>query len=60
MAKSPATKDFMGRLTNIEGVSTVRWWLEDDSGRVTQYDIRDVLYVLQAPYNILSPQHWSQ
>ena len=60
MAKSPAIKDFKGGLTNIEGVGIVRWWLEDDLGRVTQHDIRDVLYVPQAPYSILSPQHWSQ
>jgi len=60
MAKSPAIKYFKGGLTNIEGVGIVRWWLEDDLGRVTQHDIRDVLYVPQAPYSSLSPQHWSQ
>eukprot|EP00957_Ditylum_brightwellii_P030841 2337027-Ditylum_brightwellii.AAC.1 len=60
MAKSPAIKDFKGRLTNIEEVGIVRWWLEDDLGRVTQHDIRDMLYIPQAPYNILSPQHWPQ
>eukprot|EP00957_Ditylum_brightwellii_P190293 14485303-Ditylum_brightwellii.AAC.1 len=59
-SKSPAIKDFKGGLTNIEEVGIVRWWLEDDLDRVTQHDIRDALYVLQAPYNILSPQYWSQ
>eukprot|EP00957_Ditylum_brightwellii_P133377 10169328-Ditylum_brightwellii.AAC.1 len=60
MAKSPTIKDFKGGLTNIEGVGIVRWWLEDDLGRVTQHDIRDMLYVPQAPDSILSPQHLSQ
>eukprot|EP00957_Ditylum_brightwellii_P066623 5056525-Ditylum_brightwellii.AAC.1 len=50
----------MGRLINIEGVGIGKWWLEDDLGRVTQHDIRDALYMPQASYNILSPQHWLQ
>eukprot|EP00957_Ditylum_brightwellii_P146385 11145518-Ditylum_brightwellii.AAC.2 len=51
---------FIIGLTNIERVGIVKWWLEDNLGRVTQHDIRDALYMPQAPYSILSPQHWSQ
>eukprot|EP00957_Ditylum_brightwellii_P097768 7445491-Ditylum_brightwellii.AAC.1 len=58
MSKSPEIEDFKGGLTDIEGVGIVRWWFEDDMGKVTYQDIRYTLFVQEVPYNILSPQHW--
>ena len=39
---------------------TVRWKIEDDDGKVHSIVLKKVLYAPDAPFRLLSPQHWSQ
>ena len=54
------------RIVGINGVSTatmvgtVRWHIEDDDGIVHAIVLPNTYYARDAPYRLLSPQHWSQ
>jgi len=54
------------RIVGINGVSTatmvgtVRWHVEDDDGIVHAIVLPNTYYARDAPYKLLSPQHWSQ
>ena len=39
---------------------TVKWKIEDDTGRVHIFRIPGTFYVPKAPFRMLSPQHWSK
>jgi len=48
------------QLLQVKGEGTVLWKWEDDNGNVHNHYIDGVLYVPDAPFCLLSPQHWSQ
>eukprot|EP00957_Ditylum_brightwellii_P000799 63125-Ditylum_brightwellii.AAC.1 len=58
--KQPRVKNFGGDFTNIKGFGTVQWRLEDDDGKICFIKIKGAVYVPEASYCILAPQHWSQ
>ena len=39
---------------------TVKWKIEDDTGRVHIFRIPGTFYAPKAPFRMLSPQHWSK
>ena len=39
---------------------TVRWKVEDDSGRVHNINLPNSYYSKDLPFRLLSPQHWGQ
>jgi len=41
-------------------VGTVEWSFEDDDGRVVTWRIQNTCFFEDAPYRLLSPQHWVQ
>jgi hypothetical protein len=48
----------VGGLTEAKGYSTIRFSLFDDNGVKRVFTIHNVLYVPEAPMNLLSPQKW--
>ena len=48
-----------GRVLAIKK-GTVRWRIEDDDGKVHVITLPGTLYAENAPFRLLSPQHWSQ
>ena len=54
------------RIIGVTGVSsatkvgTVRWRTEDDDGLAHSILLPNTYYAREAPYKLLSPQHWSQ
>ena len=62
---SPPSKS-RTRIVGVTGVSsstmvgTVKWVIEDDSGRAHSIILPNTYYAKEAPYKLLSPQHWSQ
>jgi len=70
---SPCSTDFIGILTPIHkrikgigGYATgimqgpLKWKIEDDNGLAHDVFIPDAYFVLDAPSQLLSPQHWAQ
>eukprot|EP00957_Ditylum_brightwellii_P091585 6973452-Ditylum_brightwellii.AAC.1 len=56
----PTLKALNGGLIMIKGCGTVRWRFEDNASNIHTHDIKGTAYVPDAPYCILSPQHWAQ
>ena len=44
----------------IKGIGTVRWKVNDDSGRQHIFEIPGTMYVPKLTGSMLSPQHWSK
>ena len=57
-----ATKSIQGISGDTEAplIGTVAWKIEDDNGRVHTITLPNTYYAPNAPYRLLSPQHWSQ
>ena len=64
LSKPPKTRQRIrgigNQMLSVTGEGTVLWKWEDDDGDVHQHYIDGVLYVPEASFCILSPQHWSQ
>ena len=52
-------KEINGSL-KIIGTGTVRWRITDDTGKIHNINIENLLYVPDAPMCMISPQHWGQ
>ena len=49
----------IGGKTLVSGCGTIKVRITDDAGRKHNVNINDVLYVLESPTNLISPQQWS-
>jgi len=52
-------KDIGGTLSNVKQ-GTIRWFIEDDSGKKHMLLLPNGLYLPESPSRLLSPQHWAQ
>ncbi|CAB9531198.1 unknown protein [Seminavis robusta] len=66
-------RDFIGKPTpvkvSVQGIGgsvtamfkgTVRWFIEDEQGKVHHFLIPNTYYNAATPFRLLSPQHWAQ
>jgi hypothetical protein len=54
------TEGFTGGEALVTAKCTVKWKIEDDHGRTHTIVIPNSLYSKNAPFRLLSPQHWAQ
>ena len=52
-------KGIGGTLSNVKQ-GTIKWFIEDDSGKKHKLLLPNGLYIPESPLRLLSPQHWAQ
>ena len=58
--KGIKVKGIGGQYVEAKGIGTVKFKLEDDSGKKHTVKIPNTLFVPDMPISLLCPQHWSQ
>ena len=49
----------VGGRVPVEGIGTLHWTIEDDTGFLHHIDVKDAYYCSEAPLRLLCPQQWA-